>query len=147
MTKLQAIRTFASTVMNRKVAIASQRMEGTNWSMIISGNTITLCIPQSFTVPFDEDDKKFRADFIRRYNPARGFSHTTLVILHELGHWATRFDFSWEDDEELRELAYDMDRYLLLPSEQLATDWAIDWLKDPEHRKLAKQFEKQFFGH
>lgn len=34
--------------------------------------------------------------------------------------------------------------YRKLPDEMMATNWAIEWLKDPAHRKLCKKFEAQF---
>ena len=36
--------------------------------------------------------------------------------------------------------------YQQLPDELAATTWALDWLADAEHRKLAKAFEKKFFA-
>jgi O-antigen/teichoic acid export membrane protein len=36
--------------------------------------------------------------------------------------------------------------YFLLPDEMSATDWAVEWLQDAEHRRIAKAFEKKFFA-
>ena len=42
---------------------------------------------------------------------------------------------------ELRNYAY-----FMLPDEDLATSWAIQWLEESaENRRIAKQFEKEFF--
>ena len=100
----------------------------------------------------------FTADFRRRCSIAKGFSGVTLILLHELGHFIT--------EEKCKEDNPDYDRgmaifeaqckaktekelnekyYFRLPDETYATEWAIEWLKDAEHRKIAKAFEKKFF--
>ena len=46
----------------------------------------------------------------------------------------------------LEEAGADMEKYMAIPYEMLATCWAICWLMDPDNRKEAKNFEKNFFG-
>ena len=93
---------------------------------------------------------------------ARGFSSITLCLLHEVGHYQTVKQFFYENpkysrgakileihcyarlqgnpQEEANRL------YQQLPDEKMATEWALDWLADPEHRKIAKAFERKFFA-
>ena len=89
-----------------------------------------------------------------------GFSSLTLTLLHELGHFET---FNQIPKGYFREVAcnkiiklctdkngnLDRDRanlmYFNLPDEWLASQWAADWLSDPDNRKQAKAFEKAFF--
>lgn len=88
-----------------------------------------------------------------------GFANVTLVLLHELGHLHTQdnvlyngYDIKQKNKEwqEIENTAQNLEeanaRYFLLQDEMTATLWAIDWLKDAEHRKLAKRFEKKFFA-
>ena len=90
----------------------------------------------------------------------KGFSDVTLALLHELGHLET-IDALHEDGysrfERMENLLYINDSgkgnfnllnfmYFNMRDEKAATHWAIEWLSDPEHRKLAKKFEKQFFA-
>ena len=96
--------------------------------------------------------KMFRADFVERCPMAKGFASVTLSLLHELGHFSSQQDFDGYDrDAVLKEMAekFPIEMinfiYFMLPDEMSATDWAIEWLSDPEHRKTAKKFEKEFF--
>ncbi len=100
----------------------------------------------------------FTFDFRRRCSIGKGFTGITLSLLHEMGHFATEkkckkdnpdYDRSWaifeaqcvaKTDKELNEKYY-----FHLPDETYATEWAIEWLKDAEHRKIAKAFERKFF--
>jgi hypothetical protein len=34
-----------------------------------------------------------------------------------------------------------------LHCEMIATDWAIQWLQDARNRKIAKAFEREYFGY
>lgn len=97
--------------------------------------------------------KEFRQDITKRYPSAQGFASITLSLLHELGHFQTAtLDFEDYDREIELKFIGTLPRcltnlfYFLLPDEQAATDWAIEWLKDPENRKKAKAFEKKFFS-
>ena len=92
----------------------------------------------------DEQDKDFRKDFTTRCPLAKGFSDVTLTILHEFGHWFNRnvmnivvYDAMVQDETA---------NYFANPYEVLATQWAICWLLCPANRKIAKAFEKHFFG-
>jgi hypothetical protein len=67
-------------------------------------------------------------------------------VLHEIGHYFTRFDYDVDEDYILRRKASTMSEYILIPCERLATDWAIAWLHDLEHWVIAKQFEADFMG-
>lgn len=93
---------------------------------------------------------------------ARGFASITLCLLHEMGHYYTvKKVFEENPDynrgEEIFKIIcliemknnpmYEANRlYQQLPDELAATTWALDWLADAEHRKLAKAFEKKFFA-
>lgn len=108
-------------------------------------------------------------NFRQRCPIAKGFADITLILLHELGHQETnnKVNFAkrtkeYIKGEELKkqlreylnkglitaeEYNYIINRYHVKKEcEMLATNWAIEWLRDPEHRKLAKQFEKEFFA-
>lgn len=102
---------------------------------------------------YSEGHKQFRQDFIERYPSAKGFACVTLALLHEIGHFQTAtMDFGEYDREQeikfLKTIPHFLVNlfYFLLPDEQAATDWAIEWLKNPENRKKAKVFEKKFFS-
>ena len=78
-------------------------------------------------------------------------SHYTLSLLHELGHLETYKNlpsdyhrseaeaqiYQYKESYKIKNL-----RYFSLPDEYAATDWAINWLKNPKNRKKAKRFEK-----
>lgn len=143
MTQLQAIRKFANTVAQQKVIIARNRVTN-NWMM--STNELRMTIPTNLTYEPDETDILFRNDFIKRYAPAKELMDVTITILHEIGHYFTRFDYDVDEDYHLRRAAVNMSEYLHIPCEYLATDWAIAWLHNPEHWAIAKQFEADFMG-
>lgn len=142
MTKLQAIREFAQMIHGGHVTINRTRFDEGNWGMDIDNSDPGLITPKDFTY-MDEKDKAFRADFIARCPLATDFSDVTLTILHEFGHWYNR--------KAMNIVVYDEmvksdDNYLANPYEVLATQWAICWLLCPVNRKIAKDFEKKFFG-
>lgn len=143
MTQLQAIRKFANTVAQQKVVIARNRITK-NWAM--SQDELRMLIPTDFNYEPDESDEAFRIDFTYRYAPANELMDVTITILHEIGHYFTRFDYDVDEDYRLRRSAADMSEYLRIPCERLATDWAIMWLRSPEHWAIAKQFEADFMG-
>lgn len=99
--------------------------------------------------------REFRRNIIMRDASMRGFSDVTLSLLHELGHFETEKDVPLGYDRfKAREQYvkwggkdYRMLNmmYFSLPDEWLATQWAIDWLSEPENRQRAKQFERDFF--
>lgn len=143
MTKLQAIRWFMNELCGEWVILARERCF---WGCAIPSKTPRFVLP----VDLDENtqgDKAFRADFVKRYPSAQGFANITITILHEVGHWFTREEFDY--------IAYAMRRltvrsdadYFAIPEEHMATEWAIEWLQDPQHRKFAKHFEKEYFGY
>ena len=146
MTKLQAIREFTSTVLNDKVIIARDRFSNGNWAMDIANATPRLKLPKDLDYEYDTDDKAFRRDFVECYPSARGFSSITLTILHECGHWATRDVMDIVEYDKLATVAYTQDMYMANPWEVLATQWAICWLYCPANRKIAKAFEKKYYG-
>lgn len=102
----------------------------------------------------------FYANFIQRYKPARGFAKITLTLLHELGHVETfsqlpcdynREKIIYEIKQKAKEEGLNiwdanMRYYFPLYDETLATEWAIKWLQNPQNRKIAKKFEKEFFA-
>ena len=120
----------------------------------------------TFRIGYDEKDiacnryagnSDFAVDFYKRCPMGRGFANVTLVLLHELGHICTDDNVSeWdalkriERREEIhqqyhtrREINF---AYFQMPDEMAATNWAIEWLQDPEPRRMAKAFEKKFFA-
>lgn len=145
MTKIQAIRKFASIIAEQKVIIARSRWEA-NWSMDNTWSEVRLHIPTQLDYEKDESDIAFRLDFISRFPTALVFDDVTLAIVHEIGHWFTQDDYNWFDDIDARKQVKTDEDYLSLKSERLATDWAIRWLSDAKHRELAKQFEQEYFG-
>lgn len=94
----------------------------------------------------------FRETCTSRSPVCKGFANITLILLHELGHFSSQQDFEdYNREEEIEflnsiphEIASMM--YFLLPDEMSATDWAVEWLQDAEHRRIAKAFEKKFFA-
>jgi len=93
---------------------------------------------------------------------ARGFASVTLCLLHEMGHYYTVKEVlannpQYNRGAEIFKICckarlcensnYEANRlYQQLPDEKAATDWALDWLADAEHRKIAKAFERKFFA-
>lgn len=146
MTKLQAIRHFTTFVLSEKVTIARDRFTGSNFGMGILSNTPRLKLPDSLDYPPDECDKAFRKDFVERCPLARGFSSITLTLLHECGHWATRSIIDIVEYEKWHVRAESQEEYMKIPWEHLATEWAICWLHSPANRKVAKAFEREYFG-
>ena len=147
MTKRQAIRAFVSFVCENKMSFARDKFSNNNWAMDISGNHPRLKTPIRWDMPEDEMDKMFRKDFVKRCNMAKGFSSIVLALLHECGHWATRSVIDTVEYTKQCEKAVGMEMYLAIPYERIATEWAICWLNCPANRKVAKQFEKVYFGH
>ena len=141
MTKLQAIRKFADYVAGEHVICSYEMNE---WAMAMWDSKPRLMLPRNLLTN-DEDDKLFRIDFIARCPLAQGFASVTLSILHEIGHHFHREEYIFSDPREYN--AATGHWHFLLPCEIVATDWAIEWLQDPEHRKVAKQFERNFFGY
>ena len=142
MTKLQAIRKFASDAAGKTVRIAQKRRF---WAMDTDNYSYPRLILPEDTDTNDEEDKTFRANFVSRCPMARGFSNVTISILHEIGHYYTQeyitLEYYAEVDNTFGEAYYDIE------GERVATDWAIQWLQDSDHRKMAKRFEKEYFGH
>jgi hypothetical protein len=102
----------------------------------------------------DLGGKCFRADFISRCPIAQGFSDVTLSLLHEVGHTMTkalvppmkdeidRYNEAVEKTDDMKEVNK---LYFALTDERMATDWAIEWLQNSDNRKMAKEFENEFF--
>lgn len=94
---------------------------------------------------------QFTKDITERCSLTKGFASITLTLLHELGHLSSQQDFDGYDRfEELEKIGKlpKWERnpaYFKLPDEKSATDWAIGWLQNPNNRKIAKAFEKEFF--
>lgn len=114
----------------------------------------TFWIGYNFGTLEDKQTRETYKNFIERFPSGRGFATITLILLHEIGHaYHPRSSFENYDKEKAMEEIYEIANtqverqklYMKLPDEYAATEWAIDWLKDPEHRKIAKRFEKQFF--
>lgn len=99
----------------------------------------------------------FTDNFRKRCPLAKGFANITLIMLHELGHFYVALDDSikFSSRQRFAQLQYiamfipkgkQNEEYFKMPDEHGATEWAIKWLQDPEHRKIAKRFEKEFFS-
>ena len=140
MNRVTLIRNFASLAAGEHVIIPRERSE---WSMLMTDSHPRLILPVDLDAK-DEDDRLFRADFVARCPLARGFADVTLSILHEIGHHFHREEFIFCDMKEYN--AAEGEAHFRLPCEMVATDWAIEWLQDPEHRKQAKRFERTYFG-
>lgn len=143
MTKLQAIRNFVNTVAQQKVIIARNRLCN-NWAMTYTTGKPRIELPSNLNYVPDDSDKAFRENFISRCPSASEFSNVTLMLLHEIGHWFTRFDFDEMEDMKQRFMVETDDEYMNLPCEYLATEWAIAWIDTEEHKPIARQFEKNF---
>ena len=139
MNRVSLIRNFASLAAGEKVIIPRERSE---WSMLMTDSHPRLILPVDLDAK-DEDDKLFRADFVARCPLARGFADVTLSILHEIGHHFHREEYIFCDYEEY-ENARGVDHFHL-ECEMVATNWAIEWLQNPAHRKIAKAFERAYF--
>lgn len=139
MTQLQAIRQFATEVAKQKVTIAKHRKY---WGMDVNNPTPRLILPPDLKAK-DSEDKAFRKNFVQRCPLARGFSDITISILHEIGHYFTKEYLTFEYYAESENLIGE--EYFNIPAEKVATDWAIDWLQNPTHRKMAKAFERAFY--
>lgn len=147
MTKLQAIRAFTNSVLDQKIIIAKEKFEDNNFAMGIFDDVPRLKLPKNLNFKYDNIDKSFRRNFVERCPLARGFSSITLTLLHECGHWATRSVMNIVEYSKMREDAYTQEQYMQIPWEHLATEWAICWLYSPVNRKIAKEFEKDYFGY
>lgn len=147
MTKLQAIRKFMGLVLDEQVVIARDKYADSNFGMSISNPVPRVKLPSNLNFIPDEVDKAFRRDFVNRCPLARGFSSITLTLLHECGHWATRSVMDVVEYDKMHWQAYTQEQYMAIPWEHLATDWAICWLYSPVNRKIAKAFEKEYFGY
>lgn len=124
---------------------------------VIEDEEIIIFLPNWKKTNFTKDDggKYFRQDFIRRCPMGKGFSDVTISILHEVGHAMTKSllpeDYNREDEcdkieknnRTYKEINFE---YFRMLDETLATNWAIAWLKNAEHRKQAKAFEKEFWA-
>jgi len=147
MTKLQAIREFCSFVCEQKVVFARNKYDDNNWGMDIDDKNPRLIMPTQFPSSFDNADKLFRKNFVQRCPLAQGFSHITLTLLHECGHWATRSVFDVVESEKIEKKVQTDEDYMQMPWEQLATQWAICWLHSPANRQMAKRFERNYFDY
>lgn len=143
MTQLTAIRNFVELVTGVRPVIPRKRDD---WAVESEEDIMRLSVPADLFAKKDTDHI-FRADFVARCPLARGFADVTISILHECGHFATRDNFNGTVyAEQVAKAGSDQYAYQLIPYEMLATCWAICWLMDPDHRKQAKAFERDFFG-
>ena len=82
---------------------------------------------------------------------AKGFAQVTRILLHEFGHHMTYHQIMALYGEDTMAMMYavaahDNHKYLSVPCEFVATKWALDWLADSEHRKIAREFEHKFWA-
>lgn len=120
----------------------------------IENKNLKILVPNWKKVDFTKDDcgKAFRKDFVTRCSLARGFSDVTLSLLHEIGHAMTKTFVppmraeieEYNKKVENLEMCDVYPLYFNLTNEHMATDWAIEWLKVAENRRIAKDFEKKF---
>lgn len=145
MTKLQAIRKFVEQVTEQKVIIKKSPFN-CYWGMSTTDKNPRLYIPKDYGVTKDIGDKQFRANMNSISSVTKGFSDATLTILHECGHW---FNRNATDPIAYREMTKDLsnEEYIRCPFEMVATLWAVCWLQNKDHRKWAKEFEKEYFGY
>ena len=100
---------------------------------------------------WSKGSRQFTKDITERCPLTKGFATITLTLLHELGHLSSQQDFDGYDRFEELEKIHKLPKwernpaYFKLPDEKAATDWAIEWLQNPNNRKIAKAFEKEFF--
>ena len=97
----------------------------------------------------------FNQNVRARASFTRGIADVTIALLHELGHNAVFGNLPKgfnRNDELINIFAATRDNFVLrcqmycdLPDEWAATQWAIDWLSDPENRRKARAFERAFF--
>ena len=140
--RIQLIREFASEIARTRVVISSRRDD---WGMSLSDlykGIPRLILPRNLNQN-DEGDKAFRKFFISCYPSAQGFSNVTISLLHEMGHWFHPQEYLESDPDEYAQATGWW--HFTLPCEMVATNWAIAWLQDPENRKKAKAFEREFF--
>lgn len=145
MTKLDAIKNFAELVTGDRPVIPRKRDD---WATTVPYDYFRLIVPSvKRMMESHENDKLFRKDFVERCPMAQGFADVTLTVLHECGHWMTQSVFCVSEyEKQVDSVGSDQIAYMQIPFEMIATCWAICWLNDPEHRKQAKEFEKNFFG-
>ena len=91
------------------------------------------------------------ANMGQRNKAMKGFAQVTRILLHEYGHHMTFHKIMELYGEEEMERLYKKagcsnSLYLHVPCEWVATKWAIDWLDDSEHRKIARDFERKFWA-
>ena len=141
-------------------AVKSNKEDGMQFSVEpidCDEEKVFIHVPAWKTVDYNDDEagKYFRRDFINRCPLARGFADVTLSVLHEIGHRMTEDLIPENYNREHAEIICFLDadsleeankNYFKLPDEAAATNWAIEWLSDPENRKIAKAFEKKFFA-
>ena len=102
---------------------------------------------------FCKGHKQFTDNFRSRCTMAKGFADVTLTLLHELGHFEAYEEIeNYDRAKSIKHILATYPRevvnleYFKLPDEMAATEWAIEWLQDAQHRKVAKAFEKKFFA-
>lgn len=151
MKRMQVIRRFVSEMAKETVLVVNDKeycaFTGTSEKYSMIGVPTHRLIVELK----DSDIKLFRKDFVSRYSSARGFATITLVLAHEIGHIKTNSIYCPDEETEnaekqMREEVETQEEYMKIPSEYGATEWAIEWLRDANHRALAKQFEKDFFN-
>lgn len=142
MNKISLIKQFASKVAGTEVTIAKQRDD---WGMSLADMFHPRLILPKDLNQNDQADKEFRINFVSRCPLAQGFANITISILHEIGHYMNPCEFLSSDPKEYAE-ATGFDHFKL-PCEVVATDWAIEWLQSKTNRKMAKEFERLYFGY
>jgi hypothetical protein len=130
------IRKFVETIIGSPIVIARERSE---WSMGVDEPLPRLTLPFDLWA-VDEEDTLYREYISYIYPRATNYSDIVLSLLHEIGHWQTRNEVDWIAYYDEIKGKYGMD-YFEVTAERKATEWAIRWLRNAEHRKLAKEFE------
>ena len=113
-----------------------------------------ICVPKKFNKKTAVDEQ-FEQFFRSLSNYAKDFSFVTLSILHEMGHIVTDDDIPLKYDRfaEIDRITAQaksknelIRSYFRLYDEKMATLWAVKWLTVKANRKLAKQFEDEFYA-
>ena len=148
MTKLQAVRDFVSKVCGEPVTFSRIHFCNTNFAIFLDEKNPRMKLPTELDeLEWTEADKITRNYLIAMSPVVRGFSHITLSLLHECGHWATRNVFDTKTYEKMEKKYITQTQYLTIPFEQVANAWVVCWLQNHDNRAMAKRFEREFFGY
>lgn len=90
----------------------------------------------------DKAGRAFQKNFVERYPDCADFDLFMLSFMHEVGHLETEWDA--ENDTIVRNNIFNYDDYFNLHNEQIATDWAGEYLT--ENHDVMKMLEKKILA-